>query len=102
MVLEAARAEGQRLGAQAAPATDRAALVEVLRGNGYEPFEDPDGVIRLRNCPFDALAERHRQLTCSMNLAMLTSVAAAILESGVVAEPRPADGFCCVAFVPSA
>ena len=102
LVLEAARAEGQRLGSQAAPATDRAALVDVLRGNGYEPFEDADGVIGLRNCPFDALAERHRQLACSMNLAMLTSVAATIPESGVAAEPRPADGFCCVAFVPSA
>ena len=59
-------------------------------------------MIRLRNCPFDALAERHRQLTCSMNLVMLTSVAAAIPDSGVVAVPRAADGFCCVAFEPSA
>ena len=36
MVLEAARAEGQRLGAHAAPATDRGALVEVGRASCRE------------------------------------------------------------------
>jgi hypothetical protein len=35
-----------------------------------------------------------------MNLALLESVAKEIAQTAVVAEPRPPDGFCCVAFVP--
>ena len=104
-VLESARVAGERLAASAASASSDpsgpAALLELLRANGYEPFEEADVIIRLRNCPFHALVERHRALTCSMNLALLQSVAAEVADAGLVAESRPADGFCCVAFVPS-
>ena len=101
-VLEAAREVGERLAETVAPESGRAGLIEVLRGNGYEPIEDTDGVVRLRNCPFHALAQRHRQLTCSMNLALLASVAAQASGGELVAEARPAEGFCCVTFVPTA
>jgi predicted ArsR family transcriptional regulator len=105
-VLEAARGVGARLvtgsaTSAAGPATGRDGLVTLLRGNGYEPVADVDGVIRLRNCPFHALAQGHRQLTCSMNLALLTSAAESVPDAGLTAEPRPRDGFCCVALVPS-
>lgn len=100
-VLDAARAVGAILAAGVGPAAGRDELLEVLRGNGYEPFEDPEGAIRLRNCPFHALAEQHRQLTCSMNLALLGSVVERLPGAGLVAETRPTDGFCCVAFVPA-
>lgn len=100
-VLESARAMGERLAASVEPgAAGPEALVGVLRSNGYEPDVDPAGVVRLRNCPFHALVDRHRALTCSMNLALLGSVAGQVPKSGLVAEARPADGFCCVAFVP--
>jgi predicted ArsR family transcriptional regulator len=101
-VLEAAREVGERLAESAALNAGRAGLINVLRGNGYEPFEEADGVVRLRNCPFHALAQRHRQLTCSMNLALLSSIAAAASGGELAAEARPAEGFCCVAFVPTA
>ena len=100
-VLEAAREVGDGLAAAIEPSAGREGLIGVLSDNGYEPFEDADGAIRLRNCPFDALAERHRQLTCSMNLALLGSIAAHVPEAGLEAEPRPADGLCCVAFIPA-
>jgi predicted ArsR family transcriptional regulator len=100
-VLDAAREVGDRLAESADPPAGRAGLIAVLRGNGYEPFEDGDGAIRLRNCPFHALAERHRQLTCSMNLALLSSVTARVSGGELAAEARPAEGFCCVAFVPT-
>ena len=104
-VLESARVAGERLASSAPSASSDPSrpvtLVELLRANGYEPFEEGDGTIRLRNCPFHALVERHRALTCSMNLALLQSVAAAVADTGLVAESRPADGLCCVAFVPS-
>jgi predicted ArsR family transcriptional regulator len=102
-VLDAARAAGERLAASAAggPAGPES-LMTLLAVNGYEPAPDADGVIRLRNCPFHALAKRHRPLTCSMNLALLRSVATAIPATGLIAEPHPADGFCCVAFIQAA
>jgi predicted ArsR family transcriptional regulator len=102
-VLESARATGERLAASAAggPAGPES-LMAVLATNGYEPAPAADGLIRLQNCPFHALAQRHRLLTCSMNLALLQSVATAIPTASVNAEPHPADGFCCVAFVPIA
>lgn len=100
-VLASAERHGRAL-ADAAPAAPdrRAALLELLSANGYEPSEEPDGVIRLRNCPFHALVADHRDLTCSMNLAMLSSLTTELGDLGLSANPRPEDGFCCVAFVP--
>jgi predicted ArsR family transcriptional regulator len=82
----AGRSESRRL----------AVLEEVLSERGYEPFQDEDGVIRLRNCPFDRLAEAHRQTVCGMNLALLEQAAASPKGTRTaVLDPRP--GLCCVA-----
>jgi predicted ArsR family transcriptional regulator len=72
----------------------RSALVD----HGYEPYDD-QGVLRLRNCPFGRLAEAHRDLVCSANLAFLEGVAEALPRAGrrAVLDPRP--GRCCVALV---
>lgn len=86
----------------AVPSThDHEPLLNLLRSNGYEPFLEPDGTIRLRNCPFHALVADHRALTCSMNLAMLGAAVEELGDVGMVAMPRPVEGFCCVAFVPT-
>src|SRR5689334_3766665 len=34
----------------------------ILARQGYEPGRGDDGIIRLRNCPFHQLAERHREV----------------------------------------
>jgi predicted ArsR family transcriptional regulator len=99
-VLAAARARGEHLAATLAGGGGREALLEVLAVQGYEPFTDADGTVRLRNCPFHALVGRHRELTCSMNLELLDAVAEGIGDSGLVARARPREGSCCVAFVP--
>ena len=99
-VLESARERGVSLAAAASgQGGGREGLLSVLAGNGYEPLVEPDGVIRLRNCPFHALVADHRQLTCSMNLALLGAAADELPDAGLRAEPQPQDGFCCVAFV---
>jgi hypothetical protein len=58
-------------------------------------------VIRLRNCPFDALVPEHRELTCGLNLAFLESVASTLGEAHVEARRQSQPGMCCVEFVPS-
>ena len=67
---------------------------------GYEPFDADDGSVRLRNCPFHALVADHRELTCSMNLAMLEGLTARIGHAGLVPMADAQPGWCCVAFVP--
>jgi predicted ArsR family transcriptional regulator len=72
----------------------------MLEANGFEPFE-ADGVIRLRNCPFDALVPEHRELTCGLNLAFLESVASTLGDAHVRARRQSQPGMCCVEFGPA-
>jgi len=100
----AARAEGRRLGADARRSTngnagtDRllANALEVLDECGYDPAR-VNGEVRLRNCPFDALANECRPLVCGMNLALLRGLLAAAGARGTRAQLRaPEAGSCCV------
>lgn len=91
---DAARELGGEIGRQA---RGRSGLLDVLETYGYEPFEQ-DGSIRLRNCPFHALAEDFRQPVCGMNLAFLDGVRQASGTTELNAELDPVDGFCCVRF----
>jgi predicted ArsR family transcriptional regulator len=72
--------------------------MRALTERGYEPYDSPDGDIRLRNCPFDRLAERHRDLVCGANLAFLEGVVDR-LDAGAELRPRldPKPDECCVA-----
>jgi predicted ArsR family transcriptional regulator len=88
---EASRRAGRRASAR----RRRECLREVLRERGYEPFEE-SGSIRLRNCPFHALAAEHRELVCGMNLDMITAMVESLsTDLEAVLDPRP--GQCCVA-----
>ncbi|MER7546849.1 helix-turn-helix transcriptional regulator [Actinomadura sp.] len=73
-------------------------LAEVLAGRGYEPVVDDAGVLRMRNCPFHAVAEEFPPLVCGMNLALLEGLAEG---SGVRVRMDPRPGWCCVAAEPS-
>jgi len=68
-----------------------------LAQQGYEPSRGGDGVIRLRNCPFHQLAERHRDVVCGMNLALVEGMVTGLGADRwrPVLDPRP--GHCCVA-----
>ncbi len=76
-----------------------ARLASVLVATGYEPYDDSDGTVRLRNCPFHALTDDHRDLVCRLNHALLDRVAdAAGVRADVAFEPTE-DG-CCVEIRP--
>ena len=94
-VMAVARERGQ---AMAAGATR--GLLPMLESEGYEPFLEADGVVRLRNCPFHALVNEHRELTCAMNHALLDGATTAVANSGFRAVSDPREGLCCVAFIP--
>src|SRR5688572_9287456 len=62
---DAADRMGRELGQAAGRrGSERTRLLRALEQGGYEPITDAHGTIRLRNCPFDALAEAHRSLVC--------------------------------------
>ena len=101
----AASALGTELGAEAAthtaadddPTQALAALRRALAGRGYEPDDDADGTIRLRNCPFDRIAAHHRDLVCGANQAMLQSLTDHVGgDPPVRAVLDPQPGRCCV------
>lgn len=108
-VREAARREGAALAA-GAPCGDLDALAKVLEERGYEPVREDGGegdvgeggggaVLRMRNCPFRAVAERFPPLVCGMNLALLEGLVEGSEGVRVRVDARP--GWCCVVAEPS-
>ncbi|SRR6266851_2231746 len=97
------RQTAYRLGTELAghgQAGDPRELPRVLSAHGYAPaVQDAAGgaVIRLRNCPFHHLAQRHRDLVCGMNLSLIGGMVDGLRLPGwqPVLDPRP--GHCCVA-----
>jgi predicted ArsR family transcriptional regulator len=89
-----------RAGPGAGPERALAALRDVLASRGYEPYDDARGTIRLRNCPFDQIAARHRELVCGANLALMERLADQLgpcRPVRAVLDPRP--GRCCIALL---
>jgi predicted ArsR family transcriptional regulator len=69
--------------------------VEVpLERCGYEPRDEGDD-IALVNCPFHALARRHTDLVCGMNLELIGGMLNG-MGSTQKARLAPAPDFCCV------
>ena len=61
----------------------------MLKMLGYEPFVE-GSVVRLRNCPFDAVARSHPPLVCGANLAFVEGAL------GCPARLDPRREGCCV------
>lgn len=96
---------GHRIGAEARQRSGprpsrrrlRASLAETLAARGYQPTSTPSGEIRLRNCPFHALVEDHRDLVCNMNLALADGILDGLGDDRLRARLDPQPGQCCVA-----
>jgi len=101
----AARDLGLRLGDEArrgaGPRPDRARLMRsaerTLARHGFEPRREGPNVVRLANCPFDALATDYRDLVCGMNHQLMDSFVEGLGTHGLRAEADPRPGLCCVA-----
>ena len=105
-----ARERGRTLGAEPGERRESAApeshgsfgrLLDLLRGAGYEPEIEPAGDVCLWNCPYDALVQEHRNVTCGMNLAWAEGVVEGLGASDVAVELNPEPGRCCVIFHPA-
>jgi predicted ArsR family transcriptional regulator len=99
----AARRCGADLGrrSRAAQAAGRGQAVQaVLCEHGFEPWQDQDGAVHLRNCPFHALAADHPELVCRMNLALIEGLVDGLGASGMCPALTPGSGGCCVVIAP--
>jgi predicted ArsR family transcriptional regulator len=67
-----------------------------LSESGYEPSEEADGALVLRNCPFHRLADRYPDLVCGVNLQLVRGVAAGCRDGTRTAVLDPGPGRCCV------
>ncbi|MFJ3585607.1 helix-turn-helix transcriptional regulator [Streptomyces sp. NPDC090127] len=102
----AARRRGEALRGSAAPCGDLDEAMKALADRGYEPhLEGPEAgetpgsgaeeaVVRMRNCPFHAVAERFPPLVCGMNLALLEGLLGT--DGPVRARMDARPGECCV------
>ncbi|MFE2971893.1 helix-turn-helix transcriptional regulator [Streptomyces sp. NPDC059340] len=98
----AARRRGEALRGSAAPCGGLEEAMEMLAARGYEPHlegaEETTGVaarvVRMRNCPFHAVAERFPPLVCGMNLALLEGLLG--VDGPVRARMDARQGECCV------
>jgi predicted ArsR family transcriptional regulator len=104
---EVARTRGEQEGADVRrsagnrPSRKRleSALIGHLNEAGYEPEVDPKShAIRLRNCPYRAIATTHRELTCGMNLAWAEGMVDRLGDPTLDAELVNVPGECCVRF----
>jgi predicted ArsR family transcriptional regulator len=94
----AARAAGPGQAAQAAGPGQ--AVQAVLREHGFEPWQDQDGAVRLRNCPFHGLTADHPELVCRMNLALIEGLVDGLGAGGMRPGLSPGAGGCCVVIAP--
>ena len=96
---QAARELGRSLGdaARHGGETGQDTLQSLLRARGYEPVETEPGLLRLRNCPFDAVAGRYPAVVCALNLALIEGMLAGLGGDPTAALLAPQDGVCCVA-----
>jgi predicted ArsR family transcriptional regulator len=75
-------------------------LSEVLAGCGYEPSIEDDGTMRLRSCPFHALAEQNRTIVCGLNRELVAGLVQGVGSRTVDADLDPQPGECCVRLRP--
>lgn len=97
---EAAHELGEQLGTTRRRGAPIKRLIAAMTAGGYEPVTDNTGAIRLRNCPFDALAHAHRPLVCGTNLAIAEGITRGAGATTVRAVLDFQPGLCCVVFVP--
>ncbi|MDN5893103.1 MAG: helix-turn-helix domain-containing protein [Nocardioides sp.] len=94
-IREAVARRAREEGRQMAQADVSGELMPILDRNGFEPRNE-DGVIRLGNCPFHNLAQKHPDLVCGMNLHLLQGLVEGLESRSCTATLAPSPGNCCV------
>jgi predicted ArsR family transcriptional regulator len=92
---EHGRAWGETARADASTERPLEIACRALAEHGYEP-RLAAGEVTLANCPFHALAHRHTELVCGMNLALVGALVTAVDDAALGCRLAPLEGRCCV------
>lgn len=99
--VEIGQQERRRLGlSRPGPERTIAATSTILEERGYEPYQQEDGCVRMRSCPFHALAEQDRDLVCHLNEELIDGVVRGLGNESVDVVFDPVPGQCCVRLDP--
>ena len=99
--VEIGQQERRRLGlSRPGPERAIAATSTILEERGYEPYREVDGCVRMRSCPFHALAEQDRDLVCHLNEQLIDGVVRGLGNESVDVVFDPIPGQCCVRIDP--
>lgn len=90
------RIRREKRGDSSSPERAFAVARDTLEECGYEPYLDTDGDIRLRNCPFHALARKSPELICGLNQALLDGLVKGLGSEAIEAMLDPQPDECCV------
>jgi predicted ArsR family transcriptional regulator len=88
---------GQAIGTATADRSGRTIerATRALAELGFEPRREAGDIV-LDNCPFHALATRHSDLVCGINVEFVAGLLAGLGCDALRAELRPAEHGCCV------
>jgi predicted ArsR family transcriptional regulator len=91
------RAERERLRLPP-PGAERAIAVAtgVLAACGYEPYVAEEDSVRMRSCPYHALAEQNRDLVCGLNRELVQGIVSGLGNETLRVTLEPTAGECCV------
>jgi predicted ArsR family transcriptional regulator len=104
MATRVARERGSAIGQQVrtaeglgrpGPERTYTAALGVLEEHGFEPYREGERV-RMRNCPFHALAQRAPDLVCEMNRSFVDGMLRGLGNQNVEAVIERRPGECCV------
>jgi predicted ArsR family transcriptional regulator len=82
------------------PERTMTAALGVLEDHGFEPFREGEAV-RVRNCPFHALARRAPDLVCEINRSFVEGIVRGLGNTSVEAVIERRPGECCVELEPA-
>ncbi|HEX2090596.1 MAG TPA: helix-turn-helix domain-containing protein [Actinomycetota bacterium] len=92
-----ARKIGAEWAAERSSKTPLKNLQSILVRHGYEPYRTGPNAIRLRNCPFEAIAAEHEEAICKVfNLSLIKALIKELGAQGVSAEYSAPPPMCCV------
>lgn len=63
---------------------------------GYDPYVDEEGSVRMRSCPYHALAEQNPDIVCGLNHELVRGIVSGLGNETLDVALEPTTGGCCV------
>jgi predicted ArsR family transcriptional regulator len=85
----------RRLRGRPAPTRILGCVEDVTESLGFDPYRDPSGNVRLRNCPFAPLSRLYTPLVCGVAQAILVGIVDGLGADGLAVSREMHPDRCC-------